>query len=71
MFSGKTKSTLAKQIERKQNPDGRQSRLEKSKVRIRMAVSNDGDRVGVNREINRLGLSAEIRIALRLNVLFG
>ena len=60
-----------KHIGRKQNPDGRHARLEKPKVWIWMAVSNKGDRVAVDLEISRLVLSAEIRIALRPNALFG
>ena len=43
----------------------------KLKVRIRMAASNKGDRAGAYLEIIRLVRSAEIRIALMPNVLFG
>ena len=45
--------------------------LRKSKVRIRMEVSDKGDRGDVNLEISRIVSVADIRIALWLNVIFG
>ena len=66
-----TQSNFGKLNDRKPNPAGIQARVAKVEGLHLNGGFEQRDRVGINLGITRLVLSAEIRIALMLNVLFG